>query len=250
MKPTSRPRCCCVTHRDYRDIFEAMDTNRSGEISKKEMQKALDKLGFDDLSSKEVGKLVEFFDKDGDGKVDYREFVRFCKRKPASLDSDSDDDVSSKKKKTKKKKRSKRDSDSDGSDSDTSDDEDFTDDIASKLYRIFAELLDGGKDYEDVFEMLDEDGSGRVGKREFQRALSKLGFDLSKAETKLVLKKFDKDGNGKIEYKEFIKFCKKGASKERRSKRKTKTMGDLRDDRDRHALDSDDEDDQAGGGIF
>ncbi|EGB04422.1 hypothetical protein AURANDRAFT_15750, partial [Aureococcus anophagefferens] len=53
------------------------------------------------------------------------------------------------------------------------------------------------------FRRLDEDGDGRVKRGELKRALAKLGVPLSGAEADAVLDKFDADGDGTIDTKEF-----------------------------------------------
>ena len=54
---------------------------------------------------------------------------------------------------------------------------------------------------------MDRNRDGRISRREFARALEKLRFDLTKKEVRTLHKKFDRDGNGYIKYKDFLKGC-------------------------------------------
>lgn len=53
-------------------MFNALDSNRNGMLSRKEFMKAFVILGFS-LDTKEVDKLFAALDKNGDGCIDYAE---------------------------------------------------------------------------------------------------------------------------------------------------------------------------------
>lgn len=57
-----------------RRSFLAMDTNKDGTLSEEELFNGLKKAGFD-LSRADVTKMATNLDKNGDGKIDFEEFV-------------------------------------------------------------------------------------------------------------------------------------------------------------------------------
>eukprot|EP01126_Amoeba_proteus_P018961 TRINITY_DN1967_c0_g1_i2.p1 TRINITY_DN1967_c0_g1~~TRINITY_DN1967_c0_g1_i2.p1 ORF type:complete len:138 (-),score=31.07 TRINITY_DN1967_c0_g1_i2:129-542(-) len=56
------------------------------------------------------------------------------------------------------------------------------------------------------FEMLDVDGSGFINESELLEGLKQMGQDLTKEQLDELLKDLDKDGDGKINYREFVKL--------------------------------------------
>ena len=54
----------------------------------------------------------------------------------------------------------------------------------------------------NTFKMLDKDGSGKISKEEIKKALN--NKNIRDAELKNFINKFDLDGNGEIDYYEFI----------------------------------------------
>jgi Ca2+-binding EF-hand superfamily protein len=57
-----------------RAVFKQFVEDENGTISAVEIQKLLKKLG-DNLSDKEVNEIIRGVDSDGDGKIDYEEFL-------------------------------------------------------------------------------------------------------------------------------------------------------------------------------
>ena len=64
----------------YRDTFRELDTDASGQLSPREVAKAL-RLGGATSSLAEVEDMVRDVDRDGDGEVDFREFVQLMSAK-------------------------------------------------------------------------------------------------------------------------------------------------------------------------
>jgi len=54
--------------------FQLFDTDGDGHLSRKEMADAIAKLGFDDLSLKEVECIIDSMDTDKNGQIEYKEF--------------------------------------------------------------------------------------------------------------------------------------------------------------------------------
>lgn len=64
----------------------------------------------------------------------------------------------------------------------------------------------------DLFRQWDDDGSGRVCKKEFRRALPEIGCKVPKQVANAVFDLLDPDGSGEIEYSELRAMLRKGAS--------------------------------------
>ena len=58
-----------------RRAFAEMDANKDGFLSEEELMKGLKKVGFANVSRDQVAKLAANLDRDGDGKIDFEEFV-------------------------------------------------------------------------------------------------------------------------------------------------------------------------------
>ena len=60
----------------FKSCFNAIDANGGGTISKEELANALKSAGFE-VDDESLGTILERFDVDGSGDLDYAEFVRF-----------------------------------------------------------------------------------------------------------------------------------------------------------------------------
>ena len=58
------------------------------------------------------------------------------------------------------------------------------------------------------FEQLDDDGSGSIGLEELEQPLISLNLCKSRAEVQQVMNKIDLDGNGTLEFDEFLALVK------------------------------------------
>ena len=63
----------------------------------------------------------------------------------------------------------------------------------------------------DLFRAWDEDKSGTVDKKEFFKAVRALGLDVEKADTDAVFDSLDDDNSGYLEYKELNEMLRKGS---------------------------------------
>lgn len=69
-----------ASKRNAFEIFLEFDADGSGAISNKEFRNAIRKLGLG-LTSKEIDSLMLRIDSNGDGKIDYQEFLSFVGEK-------------------------------------------------------------------------------------------------------------------------------------------------------------------------
>ena len=70
---------------EIKDAFDLFDTSGSGTIEPKELKVALRALGFEP-PKEEVQKLVEQFDKDESGTIDFHEFLAIMMKKMGETD--------------------------------------------------------------------------------------------------------------------------------------------------------------------
>lgn len=59
-----------------RKVFELLDFDKSGKISKQELQSALESIDNKKLTDKQCDELIKECDKDGDGEIDFEEFIQ------------------------------------------------------------------------------------------------------------------------------------------------------------------------------
>ncbi|OWF56433.1 Calmodulin [Mizuhopecten yessoensis] len=62
------------------------------------------------------------------------------------------------------------------------------------------------KEMRDAFRMFDCDSNGFIEADELKSVMLKLGNDLSTKEVEAMIKDADLDGNGKIDFDEFVKY--------------------------------------------
>ena len=76
---------------------------------------------------------------------------------------------------------------------------------ANKLKQIFMSVVDSGRasDFREIFEAIDTDSSGTITRKEFLGVLDEIDFKISMDVHDALLNRFDVDGNGTINYRDF-----------------------------------------------
>lgn len=69
-------------------------------------------------------------------------------------------------------------------------------------------------DFMDAFRVFDTNGDGRITAKELNHVLKELGIKMTRNEIKKMIGELDKDGNGTIEYSEFVAMMTAPASRE------------------------------------
>merc|ERR1711988_1160313 len=150
-------------------LFREFDRNRDGDISEREFLRAMDKLRLD-LTDSEARRLMRRFDRNNDGRISYREFIRFAEGR-GGLASPS-----------------KRDRDGDRFSMDDDEDE-----LAIKVQRILRRRDVGPGELDRLFREFDRNRDGDISEREFLRAMDKLRLDVTDSEARRLMRRFDRN---------------------------------------------------------
>jgi Ca2+-binding EF-hand superfamily protein len=164
-----------------RAVFEEIDDNGDGVVSKREFRKALDEMGFR-FSESQIKKIMKKIDFDNDGGCSHEEFEALCEGK------------------NKKGKKSKVDL----SEVDSS--------IVRKLKK--SEVVTDGE-LMDEFEKLEREYTGNkrgnMKVKDFEKAV-KSSFDgvrLSRSDIKEIVEACDPNETGKVQYEKFVNALEK-----------------------------------------
>jgi len=134
---------------EFRAAFEIFDKDRDGKISKKELGTVMRNLG-QNPTEVELTEMINEVDIDGNGTIDFREFLGLMVRKMRETDIDE-------------------------------------------------ELF-------EAFKIFDKDGNGYITNHELKNVMTNMGEYLTSEEIDELVKEADLDGDGMINYEEFIKL--------------------------------------------
>ena len=143
------------------------------------------------------------YDLDGDGHLDYSEFLRLVNFAPKSSSSSSSD----------RDRDRDRDVDRDrdrGRVALTSQQREEVEMLTSRIRRRLEDNLgssaSSARRIKETFADIDDDNSGALSKREVGRALEVLRVEVSARELDLLFSRFDENGDGQINYTEFLQM--------------------------------------------
>lgn len=135
---------------ELKDAFALFDKNNDGFINFPELKDIVVSLG-NNPSDSEIERMIHELDADGDGSIDFPEFLIFMSKNF--------------------KKRARR--------------------------SVCEEL-------KDAFNVFDRNGDGYITHEEMKRVLDEFEENLSDKDVAEMIKEADQDGDGKINYQEFI----------------------------------------------
>ncbi len=175
---------------------EAVETvPKSKKQKQKRKKKAADGAGEDEapgtvpkrLTPAQIKWFLRRIDTNGDGLVDYREFLHFTYNADPVAPS-----VSARKSSLKNDELKYQ-----------------VDAFAKELSAVFSSVVRQGKvaDFRDIFAAMDTDGSGSVSHEEFVDGLRAFDFKVPPQVEQELLRRFDHDGDKSINYIEFVNFC-------------------------------------------
>ncbi|GAA5965541.1 hypothetical protein JCM8115_001565 [Rhodotorula mucilaginosa] len=133
----------------FKEAFSLFDKDGDGKITTRELGTVMRSLG-QNPSEAELQDMINEVDADGNGTIDFPEFLTMMARK--MKDSDSEEEV------------------------------------------------------REAFKVFDKDGNGFISAAELRHVMTNLGEKLSDAEVDEMIREADTDGDGQINYDEFVKM--------------------------------------------
>merc|ERR1712072_1396761 len=188
---------------DPRKVFEKLDRDSAGELEADDVKRALKKLGYTPTAF-ELKKCKEKFPGKKED-VNYEDLVGELmgskKKRRASSDSDEESE------------RGRSPSKSRGA--------------LKKLKKELAKLEDkkGRRlKFDKYFEAYDTEGKDYVSERDFRKALQKLGVELDddKKAFEACAQKWDKRGDGRIRWRDFVSWARDDSSSDDRNPSRTR----------------------------
>jgi calmodulin len=134
---------------EFREAFEIFDKDKDGYITIKELGEIMKNLG-QTPSETELQDMINEVDIDGNGNIDFKEFLGLMARKMRDTDTDE-------------------------------------------------ELI-------EAFKVFDRDCNGQITAQELKHVMTNLGEKIEDAEVEEMIKEADLDGDGYINYEEFVRM--------------------------------------------
>jgi calmodulin len=134
--------------KEYKDAFEMFDKDKDGTITTKELANVMRSLNHDPTED-ELNEMIAEVDLDGNGEIDFEEFVTLMNRRSKETDTEE-------------------------------------------------EVL-------NAFKVFDKEGNGLISVTELRHIMITLGDQLNEDEVDELLREADSDGDGFINYEEFIR---------------------------------------------
>jgi calmodulin len=134
---------------EFKEAFSLFDMDGDGTITTKELGKVLRSLG-QNPSEADLQDMLNEVDTDGNGTIDFHEFLTMMARK--IMDTDSEEEI------------------------------------------------------KEAFKVFDKDGNGFISAAELSHVMTHLGETLTDDEVAEMIREADIDGDGQINYDEFVKM--------------------------------------------
>merc|ERR1711997_1046624 len=138
-----------VRSAEFKEAFDEFDKDKSGTISPEELLGVLRAMG-QNPTEDELLNLVLEVDIDGNGTIEFEEFLSMMKQKANEVDEEAD--------------------------------------------------------LREAFKIFDRDKDGYISMKELKKVANMLGTMLTKEEVEEFMAEADSDGNGKLDYDEFVKM--------------------------------------------
>ncbi|KAF1774435.1 EF-Hand 1, calcium-binding site [Phytophthora cactorum] len=229
------------------EVFRSMDDDKDGEIDAVELKEALLEMGLP-LTDAQIRCLADEYDVDGDGKIQYNEFLSLfassdkkraeIKKKKGGDQSDTGSTTDLTKTRRNRPKRNVRNSFSWGitkafarkqaakSDSrkSSTDNRRAKDKASASSEEENSENEDDGEEWSRsdeeyhkhlkrslrrAFDFFDLDQTSTIDKRELSHVLRALGHEFTSKELEAEMASADLDRNGQLDFYEFVAFVKK-----------------------------------------
>ncbi|XP_078488474.1 calmodulin-like [Ciona intestinalis] len=140
---------------ELREAFRFFDRNQNGSIEPEELGSVMTSLGYCATES-ELKDMIHEADVDGNGKIDFKEFVRMMELKTNERPEQAEDE-----------------------------------------------------ELREAFKVFDRDGNGLISRAELSQVMGNLGEQLSEKDLNDMISEADKNGDGQIDYEEFVQMVAK-----------------------------------------
>jgi len=189
------------------DMFLALDKDRSGQITAKELQASLAQMQVH-MSMTEIASLMMSFDEDFNGRISYSEFLQWMRQwgeEQTGLQWDQQkvdprpdtaaiDAVQRKAAQAFEEDRIERLKTA------------KADTTYEQLIKKIAEAISEQQlKLRKIFNKHDKNKNGSLNKEEFRSAMQDLGYNFSQEQIDAMYQHFDVDGNGKVNFWEFVR---------------------------------------------
>ncbi|KAF5390956.1 hypothetical protein D9757_003963 [Collybiopsis confluens] len=144
-----------TAHIEFKEAFSLFDKDGDGTITTKELGTVMRSLGQNPTEA-ELQDMINEVDADGNGTIDFPEFLTMMARK--MRDTDSEEEI------------------------------------------------------KEAFKVFDKDGNGFISSAELRHVMTNLGEKLSDNEVDEMIREADVDGDGQINYEEFVKVTRSGCA--------------------------------------
>lgn len=211
------PRSANALDSEAKSFFDEFDNDRGGEISADELGTAIRMLGLNP-TMKELQNAIKKMDRNGNGMIEYDEFLAFLKRSYNSSDEDStgktvlSDYVSTQSPNGGGQikfdeflsylKRYHRNTDEDSN-------------IPMELSDICSSQNEKALIVEarSIFHEFDKDKNGVISSQEMGTALRMLGLNPTMKEVQNMINEIDQNGDGMVDFDDFLTFLRRSYKK-------------------------------------
>jgi len=177
--------------REIKESFADFDKNNDGTVTKTEFANAMTSLKLD-VSRDNVDLIFKKYDDNGDGKIDYDNFLRILDFAGGSTSSKGHSDPERGSRSSRRPER--RDLDR----------------IVDRVRRRIEDNLGSGgrvaRRVKEVFSDIDRNGNNLLEKREFSDAMRALKVNLDAEDLDTLYDYYDADHNGGLDYTEFVRL--------------------------------------------
>ncbi|CAC5377257.1 CALM [Mytilus coruscus] len=200
------------------EAFKVFDKNGDGRICASELTEALTSIG-EKLSREDINELMKRADIDKNGTICYDEFVvLMTDMNPGKFqeaftlfDKDGDGTITTKELGTVMRSLGQNPTEAELHDmiNEVDADGNGTIDFPEFLTMMAKKMQGSGDDQEELreaFRVFDKDGNGFISAAELRHVMTNLGEKLTDGEVDEMIREADTDGDGQVNYSEFVKM--------------------------------------------
>jgi len=206
--------------KDYKAAFDHFDQDKNGTISRDELKIVIKTFGYNPTKA-ELEQIFEEVDGDGNGVVDYDEFIIMLSKKKqeeiilketfASFDIDGDGFITRSELVSFLEKAGNSLSEEQVQEMMEKQDENDDGQISYQEFMKMMQPIIFHKTKDDdlmreTFSSFDLDGDGFITKAEIVTFMARMGETLSDEQLKEMIGETDEDGDGRLSYEEFVKM--------------------------------------------